>query len=111
MQLQPGQAVLAMVLDTLSGRTLLYRLKEFFHQKDTELLLGTVFCTTDAETAVDKLHAAAIGSCRKLDCTIEKVAKFGRRMHRCITDTGNTITGWKDKPTTKPTSFMMTTKS
>jgi hypothetical protein len=31
-------------------------------------------------------------------------------MRRYITDTGNTITGWKDKPTTKPTSFMMTTK-
>jgi transposase len=31
-------------------------------------------------------------------------------MRRYITDTGNTITGWKGKPTTKPTSFMMTTK-
>jgi transposase len=31
-------------------------------------------------------------------------------MRRYITDTGNTITAWKDKPTTKPTSFMMTTK-
>jgi len=41
MQLQPGEAVLAMVLDTLSGRTPLYRLKDFFHEKDTELLLGT----------------------------------------------------------------------
>ena len=41
MQLQPGPAMLAMVLDTLSGRTPLYRLKEFFHEKDTELLLGT----------------------------------------------------------------------
>ncbi len=41
MQLPPGQAVLAMVLDTLSGRTPLYRLKDFFHEKDTELMLGT----------------------------------------------------------------------
>jgi hypothetical protein len=31
-------------------------------------------------------------------------------MRRYITDKGNTITGGKDKPTTKPTSFMMTTK-
>jgi transposase len=31
-------------------------------------------------------------------------------MRRYITDTGNTITGWKDKPATKPTSFMMTIK-
>jgi transposase len=32
--------VLAMVLDTLSGRSPLYRLEEFFAQQDTELLLG-----------------------------------------------------------------------
>ena len=31
-------------------------------------------------------------------------------MRRNIADTGDTVTGWKDKPTTKPTSFMMTTK-
>ena len=41
MELNPGLAVLAMVLDTLSGRTPLYRLSEFFEEKDTELLLGT----------------------------------------------------------------------
>lgn len=41
MDLSPGIAVLAMVLDTLSGRTPLYRLKDFFHEKDTELLLGS----------------------------------------------------------------------
>ena len=41
MDLSPGIAVLAMVLDTLSGRTPLYRLEEFFFEKDTELLLGT----------------------------------------------------------------------
>ena len=41
MDLSPGMAVLAMVLDTLSGRTPLYRLIEFFDEKDTELLLGS----------------------------------------------------------------------
>jgi transposase len=41
MDLSPGIAVLAMVLDTLSGRTPLYRLEEFFFEKDTELLIGT----------------------------------------------------------------------
>ena len=40
MELQPGPAVLGMVLDTLSGRSPLYRLKEFLDEKDTELLLG-----------------------------------------------------------------------
>jgi transposase len=41
MQLSPGLMVLAMALDTLSGRTPLYRLQEFFEDKDTELLLGS----------------------------------------------------------------------
>ena len=41
MELSPGMALLAMVLDTLSGRTPLYRLTEFFEEKDTALLLGS----------------------------------------------------------------------
>lgn len=40
MQMPSGEAVLAMVLEILSGRTPLYRLKEFFYEKDTKLLLG-----------------------------------------------------------------------
>jgi len=35
-----GTVVLGLVLDTLSGRSLLYRLEEFCAQQDTELLLG-----------------------------------------------------------------------
>jgi transposase len=61
MQLPPGQTVLAMVLDTLSGRTPLYRLKEFFHEKDTELLLGTeidseLFCDYNLGRVIDKIY-------------------------------------------------------
>jgi transposase len=41
MELLPGLAVQAMVLDTLSGRTPLYRLKQFMATQDIELLLGT----------------------------------------------------------------------
>ena len=33
-----------------------------------------------------------------------------RCMRRHIQKTGSTITGWKDRPTDRPTSFMMTTK-
>lgn len=40
MELSPGVAILAMVLDTLTGRTPLYRLVNFYHKKDGELLLG-----------------------------------------------------------------------
>ena len=60
MELSPGMAVLAMVLDTLSGRTPLYRLTEFFEEKDTELLLGAPieadrFCDTNLGRSMDKI--------------------------------------------------------
>jgi transposase len=41
MEVDAGTVVLALVLDTLSGRSPLYRLEEFFAQQDTALLLGT----------------------------------------------------------------------
>lgn len=61
MDLSPGMAILAMVLDTLSGRTPLYRLTEFFEEKDTEVLLGlpiepSVFCDTNLGRAMDKIY-------------------------------------------------------
>ena len=40
MKVSMGHVVLAMVIDTLSGRSPLYRLTEFYDGKDTELLLG-----------------------------------------------------------------------
>ena len=60
MELSPGMAVFAMVLDTLSGRTPLYRLTEFFEEKDTELLLGTAieperFCDYNLGRSMDKI--------------------------------------------------------
>src|SRR5437016_984379 len=40
MDVDPGTIVLGMILDTLSGRSPLYRLEEFFTHQDTALLLG-----------------------------------------------------------------------
>jgi len=40
MAVKPGVIVLGLVLDTLTGRSPLYRLEEFFDGRDTELLLG-----------------------------------------------------------------------
>lgn len=44
MALSPGMAVLAMVLDTLSGRTPLYRLPEFFCRKGYRIIVGCSHC-------------------------------------------------------------------
>jgi hypothetical protein len=40
MDVDAGTVVLGLVLDTLSGRSPLYRLEEFFAHQDTEILLG-----------------------------------------------------------------------
>jgi transposase len=61
MELSPGITVLAMVLDTLSGRTPLYRLEEFFQEKDTELIMGhdvkpELFCDYNVGRVLDRLY-------------------------------------------------------
>jgi hypothetical protein len=40
MAVKPGLMVLGLVLDTLTGRSPLYRLVDFYEGRDTELLLG-----------------------------------------------------------------------
>jgi len=60
MELSPGIAILAMVLDTLSGRTPLYRMEEFFQEKDIELMLGydvepELFCDYNIGRVLDKV--------------------------------------------------------
>ena len=63
MELQPGEVVLGMVLDTLSGRSPLYRLKHFLDEKDIELLLGKnisidQFTDHNIGRALDKIFEA-----------------------------------------------------
>ena len=55
----PGTVFLGMILDTLSGRSPLYRLDEFFENQDTELLLGDkvgpeAFCDYNVARVLDK---------------------------------------------------------
>jgi len=60
MDLSPGDAIWGMVVDTLSGRTPLYRLKNSFENQDTELLFGKSidpqqFDDTNLGRAMDKI--------------------------------------------------------
>src|SRR6266850_1663185 len=62
MEVDPGIVVLGMVLDTLSGRSPLYRLEEFFTHYDTALLLGRdlppqVFNDDHVGRVLDRLYA------------------------------------------------------
>jgi len=61
MAIDPGTVFLGMVLDTLSGRSPLYRLDEFFENQDTELLLGKAvdpasFSDHNVTRAMDKAY-------------------------------------------------------
>jgi transposase len=63
MDLDAGTVVIGMILDTLSGRTPLYRLHEFFKDRDTELLFGTeiapaAFNDDAVGRVLDRLHDA-----------------------------------------------------
>jgi transposase len=58
-----GTIVTAMILDTLSGRTPLYRFYEFFQRQDTELLLGRDiaperFTDDTLGRTLDRIHRA-----------------------------------------------------
>ena len=62
MAIDPGTIVLGMILDTLSGRSPLYRLEEFFAHQDTALLLGKAIApgAFDDDTVgrvLDRLYA------------------------------------------------------
>jgi transposase len=66
MQVSSGMTVLAMVLDTLSGRNPLYRLQSFFEDKDTELLLGetvdaAAFADHNVSRVLDSLYDTGTG--------------------------------------------------
>ena len=66
MQVSAGLTVLAMVLDTLSGRNPLYRLEKFFEDKDTELLLGepvdaSAFADHNVSRVLDCLYDTGTG--------------------------------------------------
>ncbi len=65
MDVEPGQIFLGLILDTLSGRTPLYRLENFFEQQDTELLLSkdvSSACFADHNVARVMDKAYEVGS-------------------------------------------------
>jgi transposase len=81
MGVDAGTVVLGLVLDTLSGRSPLYRLEEFFAQQDTELLLGKAlpphaFTDDTVGRVLDRLYA--FGTMRLFTtCAVRAAARFG----------------------------------
>jgi transposase len=81
MAVDAGTVVLGLVLDTLSGRSPLYRLEEFFAHQDTELLLGKAlppqaFTDDTVGRVLDRLYD--FGTMRLFTaCAIRAAARFG----------------------------------
>jgi transposase len=81
MGVDAGTVVLGLVLDTLSGRSPLYRLEEFFAHQDTELLLGKAlppqaFTDDTVGRVLDRLYD--FGTMRLFTtCAVRAAARFG----------------------------------
>jgi transposase len=81
MKVEVGTIVLGLVLDTLSGRTPLYRLEAFFAHQDTEVLLGKALpphAFTDATVGrgLDRLYE--VGTMKIFTpCAVQAVSQFG----------------------------------
>ncbi len=66
MELEPGLAIQAMVLDVLTGRNALYHVKTFVAEEDSELLLGqnyppSLFNDTNLARALDAIAQVGTG--------------------------------------------------
>jgi len=94
MELRPGLAVQAMVLDTLSGRTPLYRVEQFLAGQDVELLLGepapsALFNDTNLARSLDAIFAA--GTAKIVTALgVRAVATFGLDASALSYDTTST---------------------
>src|ERR671914_1660908 len=81
MSVDAGTVVLGLVLDTLSGRSPLSRLEEFFAQQDTELLLGKAlpphaFTDDTVGRVLDRLYD--MGTMKLFTaCAVRAAATFG----------------------------------
>src|SRR5262252_7976633 len=81
MELDAGTVVLGLVLDTLSGRSPLYRLEEFFAHQDTALLLGKAlpphaFTDDTVGRVLDRLYD--FGTMRLFTaCAVRASMRFG----------------------------------
>jgi Domain of unknown function (DUF4277) len=81
MDVDAGTVVLGLVLDTLSGRSPLYRLEEFFAHQDPERLLGTALppeAFTDATVGRVLARLYDMGTMKILTaCAVRAAARFG----------------------------------
>ena len=92
MALRPGLAVQAMVLDTLAGRTPLYRVEQFLADQDVELLLGEAVPAQDFTNLGRSLDAIFAAGTAKIVTAlgVRAVATFGLDASALSYDTTST---------------------
>jgi uncharacterized protein DUF4277 len=110
MEVDVGTVVLSLVLDTLSGRSPLYRLEEFFAHQDTELLLGKALpphaLNDDTVGRVlDRLYdMGTMKICTA--CAVRAAAQFGLQQRYVHLDTTSCrVWGDYDFPETQDVPF------
>src|SRR5215813_12868489 len=113
MEVDAGTVVLALVLDTLSGRSPLYRLEEFFAQHDTALLLGKAISpqALNDDTAgrvLDRLYD--FGTTRLFTaCAVRAAMRFGlERRYVHFDTTSRSVWGDYQFAETQDLPFQMT---
>src|SRR5499427_2540268 len=113
MDVDAGTIVLGLVLDTLSGRSPLYRLEEFFAHQDTALLLGKVLppqaLTDDTVGRVlDRLYD--FGTMRLFTaCAVRAAARFDlERRYVHFDTTSRSVWGDYQYAETQDLPFQMT---
>ena len=107
MEVDVGTIVQAMVLDTLCGRSPLYRLADFFQHQDTELLLGRIIpCSAFNDTTVGRaMDAIFEAGAAKLfsEVAFQACRRFPLDMARVHFDT-TSISLWGDYDLCSPDS-------
>lgn len=113
MEVDAGTVVLGLVLDTLSGRSPLYRLEEFFAHQDTELLLGKAlpvhaFTDDTVGRVLDRLYD--FGTMRLFtDCAVRAVMRFDlERRYVHFDTTSRSVWGEYQFAETQDLPFQMT---
>ncbi len=99
MDVSVGTIIQGLILDTLSGRSPLYRLVDFFEHQDTELLLGrkvawTCFNDTTVGRAMDAVFDAGAGKVFS-EVAFKASCKFSLNTHHVHFDT-TSINVWGD---------------
>jgi transposase len=113
MGVDAGTVVLALVLDTLSGRSPLYRLEEFFAQQDTALLLGKTvppqaLNDDTAGRVLDRLYD--FGTMRLFTaCAVRAATRFGlERRYVHFDTTSRSVWGEYQHAETQDLPFQVT---